>query len=354
MVDFDVSYPEKDEIEILIFGAGNSYGESILIHCKNDFWIMIDSHRKGKNNPIVLEYLKTITKCYSDKIKIIIATHWHDDHIKGLTDVAEASSNLEKICISASLTSDEFLTLTYLEELIKNNNSGIKEFKKLLTFLKEKRVLIPTLLSENQIVYQNNENAIELFSLSPSNYQILNSKIHIAQQLTAAKERRAISKENPNNNSIVLLLKIDDQVIILGADLEDGWENVINNYSISGLIANVFKIPHHGSQTSYNKAFWDIHLERKTIGLLSPWKIGSNCIPKDTDLIRIKSHIDSLFITSDPNAIKIKKRDKKIDKLINELDYFVRERTYELGVIRLRKKISENWKIDISGSAFQL
>lgn len=354
MVITDRSYPASDEIEVTILGGGNSYGESILIHCKYDYWVLIDSLVNPiSKTPLAKAYLESISDSYSDKIKLVVATHWHDDHIKGIEEIIRTSNNLEKVCISQAVRCDEFLKLTQSEDYIESNNSGIKEFKKVLDCLTEK-MLTPTFLLENTTVHQNISNSIYVNSLSPSSKAIINSFNFIKKALTQANERKAIIKDNPNDNSIVLHFRIDDQNILLGADLEDGWEEVMKTYAIGNTQSQIFKIPHHGSKTSYCEELWLKHFNSNTIGLITPWKLGVNYLPTQSDIDRIKSHDIASHITSHPNSVKIKKRDNKVNKVINELDFLVREQTYEFGVVRLRKKLGEEWRIQLFGSAMKL
>lgn len=85
--------PNLNEIEINIFGTG--YGEALAIHLPGGFWILIDSCCDPKaeiKKPAALEYLELLG-VEKSKVRAIVATHWHADHIKGLTELATAFSD---------------------------------------------------------------------------------------------------------------------------------------------------------------------------------------------------------------------------------------------------------------------
>jgi glyoxylase-like metal-dependent hydrolase (beta-lactamase superfamily II) len=80
--------PQDDELEISIFGLG--YGESILIHLGRQEWMIVDSCiDHASKQPSSLKYLHSIGVDPSESVKLIVATHWHDDHIRGLATIVD-------------------------------------------------------------------------------------------------------------------------------------------------------------------------------------------------------------------------------------------------------------------------
>ncbi len=81
--------PTADQIEISVFGRGQ--GEAILIHYGDRQWMLIDCLRNSDGDIAPLHYLRDIGQSPQDALRMIVATHWHDDHIRGLAEVyAEA------------------------------------------------------------------------------------------------------------------------------------------------------------------------------------------------------------------------------------------------------------------------
>jgi len=74
--------PKADEIEVTIFGTG--YVECIVIHVGSGKWVIIDSCLDDANKPASLSYLQSLGVSVETNVIAVSASHWHDDHIKGL------------------------------------------------------------------------------------------------------------------------------------------------------------------------------------------------------------------------------------------------------------------------------
>lgn len=75
--------PNENEIEVSVFGPG--YGECIVIHLGKNEWLIVDSCLNPQTKNIAtIEYFASIGVSL-DAVKAIVATHWHDDHIRGLS-----------------------------------------------------------------------------------------------------------------------------------------------------------------------------------------------------------------------------------------------------------------------------
>lgn len=71
--------PGRDLIEVSIFGPGK--GESVLVHLGQNQWIIVDSCIAPRTREIpALEYLDQIGVDASTQVRLIVATHAHDDH----------------------------------------------------------------------------------------------------------------------------------------------------------------------------------------------------------------------------------------------------------------------------------
>lgn len=65
----------------------------------------IDSETR---QPAALAYFQTLGVNPAEAVRLILATHWHDDHIRGLSQVV-AECRKARFCCSAALTHTEFL-----------------------------------------------------------------------------------------------------------------------------------------------------------------------------------------------------------------------------------------------------
>jgi len=97
--------PKHDEIEVSVFGPG--YGECILIHAGDNEWIIVDSCIDSvSREPAAMQYLKGIGVNSNEAVKFIIASHWHDDHIRGMSSIVNSCQNAKFVCPSAMLSEE--------------------------------------------------------------------------------------------------------------------------------------------------------------------------------------------------------------------------------------------------------
>ena len=109
MKNDDVQPPGYNEFEISLFGPG--YGEAIAIHFGNGQWVLVDSCIDPESgNPANLQYLRDLNFNVVDSVKVVVATHWHDDHIRGISSVFCECHNA-KFVISGAFRTDELQQL---------------------------------------------------------------------------------------------------------------------------------------------------------------------------------------------------------------------------------------------------
>lgn len=132
--------PADDEFELSIFGPG--YGESIALHVGGGRWMLVDScvDRETKR-PVVLDYLREISMEPASCVDLVVATHWHDDHVRGISSLFEACSGAEFAC-SGALTKPEFLELTQVYSSL-GDESGISEMRQIVSCLQSRATASP-------------------------------------------------------------------------------------------------------------------------------------------------------------------------------------------------------------------
>ena len=98
--------PGINEIELSVFGRG--YGECLVISCGSKEFIVVDSFKNSETgNPIALDYLETMG-ISSNAIKQIVLTHWHQDHITGISEILQKASPDAKLVISPIIKKEKF------------------------------------------------------------------------------------------------------------------------------------------------------------------------------------------------------------------------------------------------------
>ncbi len=106
--------PDIDQFEITLIGTGGGYGESLVIHLPGNNWVIVDSCTNPKTGEILpLEYLRQISVSPSD-VKLVVCTHWHDDHILGLSEIIRICDEA-KFCFARVNDLEKFLFMLNLD-----------------------------------------------------------------------------------------------------------------------------------------------------------------------------------------------------------------------------------------------
>jgi len=361
--------PEPDEVEISLFGPG--YGECIAIHPGDGQWLIVDSCIDPQSKaPAALRYFSLIGIDPATDVRLIVATHWHDDHVRGLGQLFSACRSAEFVC-SDALGSDEFFEVVYAQgcRIMSSNVSGLDEFRQVFDELKLRaaaaggRLLPPHFAVADRCLWQRQLSAADVncfvHSLSPSDASLMASKLEIARLLPKAKApKRGIWPLGKNHAAVALWLSVGDKAALLGADLEEtenphtGWHTIVQSSTRPQETASVFKVPHHGSQTGHNQNVWMEMLEENPTTILAPYRLGGLTLPRDSDIERICGLTDRAFITSTvASASRVIKRDRAVEKTLKEQGVFPRQVYTSLGHIRLRAKQGEPWMAELFDGA---
>lgn len=216
--------PLFDEIEVSLFGPG--YGECVLLHLGFSDWIIVDSCLNRDKRPPVLEYLRALGQDPAQIVKLVVATHWHDDHIGGLGMLFKECQSARFAC-SGALNSLEFLTLVKAASVNSMmRTSGVKEFSDVVDTLEQRsksrsRLGSPTLASANKILWERHKIngqsfGAEIRSLSPSDSAVTRTQFDIASLFPKVHEpKRRVSPRSPNHSAVALWVTAGDSRILL-------------------------------------------------------------------------------------------------------------------------------------------
>jgi hypothetical protein len=347
------SPPQDDEIEISLFGPG--YGESILVHFGNNNWIIVDSCIDPINKkPAVLNYLLHLGIDYSNAVQLIAATHWHDDHIRGIGELVKKCERTEFLCSSA-YNNDDFLELVEIYGARKStdSNTGICDFISTFESLKSRK-RPPIFAVANRMVWRKKlsgtvEIDCKIYSLSPSDAEIQKAIVAIGKLIPKDGDRQQrLPSPRPNHSAVVLLLNINDEVIaLLGSDLEEtlnkqtGWSVIVESASRPESKASVFKVPHHGSQNGHSQKVWEEMLEKEPCVILTPFSNAGIELPCEYDISRILSFSTESYITTRNYGKKTRESDPLVRNMISEHTKWMKQIEPQCGHIQLRKKIGD-------------
>lgn len=363
-----INNPPKDfEVEVTLIGTGGGYGESIILKIGIDSWIIVDSciNPSEKNDSLAIQYLKNLEIDLS-KVVLIICTHWHNDHIKGLAKTLLSCPNAE-FCFSSVNDIQKFLLLCELDwrKTSKGSIGSTTEFADCLKIVSDRNATC-TKVTGNMVLFnisENNEN-FTLFSLTPSPQTVLDFDSEISELITEfGKRNTAVINKSPNEKSVALLLRFGTHRVLLGADLEigkndqEGWRYVLNHSKVlDDTKASLYKIPHHGSETAYLVEIFETLVNKNSILKITPFSPSS--LPRKEMLEVYQVHSENIFITSRLNVSKkSKQRDKAIEKIIDRSVISLEEVKFSQGIIRSRINytIGENstWETETILEAFK-
>lgn len=276
------SPPKADELEVSVFGPG--YGECVLVHLGQEQWIVVDSCRdqRVKRQP-ALAYLDQIGADPESCVRVVLATHWHRDHVRGLTEVVARSVNAD-FWTSAAITSREALVLTgRIGRTDLTAQSPLRELHDVLQRLRVRSegMGAPSIKTAavGSLIYRrlrNGETDAEVFALSPHNEAVAQTRQRFAEAAGASPGLLVAPEIHPNHAAIALRVRFGSAVAILGSDLENGapggaWKAIAASSNDQGRAA-IYKVPHHGSVTSHEPEVWNTLLQRKVVAATTPFR----------------------------------------------------------------------------------
>lgn len=359
---------QKDVIESVLIGTGGGYGESIVIHLGNNEWMIIDSCKSpDSNDALPIKYLKKRGVDVSKQVKLVLATHWHDDHIRGIASILK---ECEEAKFSFAVSGDRkkflaFIGLDSKKESSKVSASSTTEFSECLKIISDRKGTVVQ-AGPDRLIHSISSYDIDckVYTLSPSDFTLEQFQLNIGALIRDyGKSNRKILTIKPNEQSVVVYVKVNGIAFLLGSDLEIshdarmGWLCILNNSTAIDTKCNLVKIPHHGSENGYLDRLWSELISPMPISKITPWNRNGK-LPKQEMIEKYISISNKLFITSDITleSKKPKKRDVKLAKAIKKENETLHEIKYLEGVIECKYdlKNQDNWIVELYGSAMTL
>lgn len=332
---------------VSLIGTGGGYGESVVVQLGANNWIVVDSCVNPiTKEPLPLQYLKSLGVDVVSDVKLIICSHWHNDHILGMDSLLDE-------CKSASfafaITSDkdkflQFIGLDSRKDKLLAKTSSTDIMARCLEIARKRKTSVKTIV-QDRLLFSLNENNLDvkIYALSPSDTVISEFGAEVSELIKdyVPNSNKKIIVRTPNEKCVVLQISLNGHTVILGGDLEisldnkHGWLCILDNCDcILKNKASLFKIPHHGSENAYEERVWkELFDGNMPIGQLSPFIHGKVCLPTKEMLIKFLETTKHLYITSYDKQNKPKKREKSIEKAIQKFNPTLKEVQYQKGVI---------------------
>jgi hypothetical protein len=319
-----------DELEVSIFGPG--VGECIALHLGAGEWAVVDSCiDRASGEPVALRYLRDLGVDPAIAVKLIVVTHWHDDHIAGSAALFRACRAAEVVC-SVALQSREFYSVVALGKRSLEKDSGVAELGGILDELKARAPhqarplsIGPRFVTSDTCVW-NRPNmfgtTVSIHALSPSSGAVQRALHGFAALMPPLRSQKGrIATQGPNDAAVVLLVQAGPHAVLLGSDLETtrdpltGWTAILNSTTRPLTLALAFKVAHHGSANADHADIWTKLLARRPHLALTPFRRGAVPLPRADDIARLKERTPFVFVTAPTRGAAPVPRDALVERM---------------------------------------
>jgi len=303
--------PPSDILELSLFGPG--VGECCLIHVGGGRWIVVDSCKDGITGAnAALTYLERIGVEATAAIELIVATHAHDDHIAGISEIVDECPAAEFVC-PAAVTSEQFFALLEADEALGELRLSVySEFRKVNALMAARQRsgsggAYRWAMGDRPVFGSpsvGNVPSVVVTALSPSDAALTRSLQDLGALLYRSDGYRRRIRQDPNTLAVALWLEVGGVKVLLGSDVltgpgqNCGWNAVLSSPFRPSARASVFKVPHHGSPTAHHDRVWSEMLDSDVLAVVAPYRAGRHARPDAADRRRIANLAGSSYITT--------------------------------------------------------
>jgi hypothetical protein len=305
-------------------------------------------------------------------VKLVVASHAHDDHIAGLADIVEKCASADFVC-SMALTRPEFFALLETDEMMSDvmRQSSYKEFRAIndiLTARANGRTSWPayTWAVANRPIYLRQSvagiSSVRVTALSPSDEAVTRALMYFAGlKPVAGSEPRRVATADPNTLTAALWVEIGDSRVLLGGDLlvgpgqGCGWNAIMNSAFRPQEQADIFKVPHHGAPNAHHSGVWTDMVVGTPIAILTPFRRLKHPRPTQADRDRICGLTYRAYITAQPKRPSQPAAVRRTAAQLSRTARDVWEPEGSAGHVRARLTPgSEDWTVDLADPATPL
>jgi len=365
--------PAADEFEISFFGPG--HGECIVVHAGGGRWVVVDScvdtTDKANPHPVAEKYLMALGVDISSAVDLIVASHWHADHIRGLGRLVGRCPSASFSCAQA-MVGEEFIA--FAEEMgsasASTDGAKLTDFREAIRHLHDRKTPIRWAQSNKLLRAWNPSGAVPgiprcvINALSPSDleYTAFIAEIAAARP-TPTRPKRAAAATSPNLVSIVLHVQFGDMSVVLGADMEvhhnplRGWTAAIAAGQQAGLTpAHLLKVPHHGSVTGHHDELWTRLLSPRPLAVVTPFNQlpDERKLPTAADVARLNGLSSRLYQTAPAIRTSSRGREATVDRGLRDSNIVLRDAALPLGMVRCRWHSRTGWSEEVFPPAMLL
>jgi len=372
----DIGQPEADEIEVTTLGPGAASGESIVVHLKDDEWMIIDSCMAGAQI-LPLQYLSSIGVGY-DKVSKVICTHWHSDHIRGLPGVLAMCKNA-KFYLAPVGDFKGYLNVVLKAAGVNPVESNVwNTLNDCLDALSSEGGREPTLLTKNSR-FLHHDTTADMYVIGPSDEMYNRFHTSLLKINSEKPDRKDIEDLEGNLCSMAFSINFKGQKVLLGGDMETGrpklnkynhslckdaciahekcgWCEAIENGNVfhDEKPYHVVNMPHHSSASSYCPKMWrGCFVDGGPIATTTYFKCAKGEDLPTREMLEIyRSHCRALYTTCD-NGRNEEMEEKTKSSLASIDGIEVIEEYEESGsaIVTRWRNADEGWRVWCFGGA---
>lgn len=354
-----------------VFGPG--YGECLLVHLGGNEWLIVDScvDQRSQQQP-ALAYLQRIGVDAASAVTTVLATHWHTDHVRGISEIVRKCVSAE-FWMSEALGSHELLLATrrFGSDRASKHNP-LRELHSVIETLAvraEGGSGAPTaaFAAARTVLWRRGATATapecEVLALSPSPASVMDALAALAVRLPDALDDvpYEVDEPMPNEAAVALAVRVGNACVLLGSDLENlaptdrGWKAVLASPIQPGGPAAVFKVAHHGSYNADHDDLWTQLLQPEPWAVITPFRRGSTPLPRPNDLERIQSHTSRVYLTAGTRRLKAAPKPAGVRLAMIQSSIRVEDEEGVAGHVRLRAHSrdasADRWSVDLATPA---
>jgi hypothetical protein len=315
----------------------------MALHLGNGWWTVVDSFLSPRTRrPIALEYIESLGAS-SEDVELIVATHWHDDHVQGMAALVERCTLARFVSSSAHLTAEFLEVVEHMDApgRLPKPTPGAREYGRVLAVLEETGLeRLHWAMQDMLLPRRDPEPLVELWALSPSTQTCLHAGRHMASILSDFVRAGTIAFSNPNPLSVVLWATAETGRALLGGDIDSGrnarmgWQGVLDAHSRRGR-AGVYKVAHHGSHTGDHRRVWSEMLVGNPHAAITA-RTSNPALPTEMDRERIRSQTRRALLAGDATEELIVRSGGHQRLIAGQTTRGLRVRGKEFGQIRYR------------------
>jgi hypothetical protein len=229
--------------------------------------------------------------------------------------------------------------------------------------LLESRGKVPCFLGRDTLVRRITDRNVSVHALSPANERIRDFLARVAGSMPAlGTTRTRMGDMTPNAIAVAMHIDLGTDGVLLGADVEEtpggAWSTIIvNSEAIQGRRSSVYKVAHHGSETSECDGIWETLLLPSPFALLTPYNRGSRPLPSADAIEGILQRTPHAYTTARATSTAPRRRAVEVERTLRENGWKIRAVEPKAGHVRLRRRFGDptgEWGIELYGNAVHL